>query len=148
MNRRDAILSAGGVFLYAASSQAMAQAMMMHDHEHMHGASPYQALIDATAECGIKGQLCLAHSLHLLEQGDQEMAGCVKTVQQMLALCGALQNLAAQNSPYVGELAKVAGEACQTCEKECRKHEDKHAECKACAESCANCAKQCLSVSV
>ena len=40
-------------------------------------------------------------------------------------------------------MARVALEACQLCEKECRKHESKHAECKACMESCLNCIKQC-----
>ena len=33
----------------------------------------------------------------------------------MLALCGALQNLAAQNSPLTPSLAKVCVEACKQC---------------------------------
>jgi len=35
---------------------------------------------------------------------------------------------------------------CEACEKECRKHEMKHAECKACADSCAACLKECQKI--
>ena len=39
--------------------------------------------------------------------------------------------------------ARVALDACVACEKECRKHADKHAECRACAQSCVTCIEQC-----
>ena len=147
MNRRDAFVGAGGAMVAMVQSAALAQEMA-HDHSHMHSANVYQSLIDSTSDCVVKGQACVAHCLVLLADGDKPMAACAKSVQQVLAVCGALQNLASQNAPLTPSLAKVALEACQQCEKECRKHEDKHAECKACADSCASCIKQCKAIAV
>jgi Cys-rich four helix bundle protein (predicted Tat secretion target) len=81
----------------------------------------------------------------LLADGDKAMAACAKTVNQVLAMCSALQALAGQQSSQVPAMAKVTLEACEVCEKECRKHEV-HPECKACAESCIACAKECKKV--
>ena len=146
MKRREALTGSGALVLAALSSAALAQSKdQSHDHAHMHG-GPSQALIAAASDCVVKGQTCLAHCLVLLADGDKAMAGCAKAVNQMLAVCGALQNLAAQQSALLPAMAKVALDACQACEKECRKHEKKHAECKACMESCAECAKQCKAV--
>jgi Cys-rich four helix bundle protein (predicted Tat secretion target) len=140
MNRRDAFATGSAVLLAAVTTTTLAQE---HDHSGMHHGGTKKALIAAAADCVVKGQACLAHCLVLLADGDKSMGGCAKMVNQMLAVCGALQNLASQQSPLVPALAKVALDACQQCEQECRKHEGKHAECKACMESCQNCAKQC-----
>ncbi len=140
MNRRNVFDTAGAVFLASLAGAAMSQE---HDHSKMHHGSLYQSLVTAASDCVVKGQACLAHCLVLLADGDKSMGGCAKAVNQMLALCGALQNLAAQQSTLVPSLAKVALDACLACEKECRKHEKKHVECKACAESCAECIKAC-----
>ena len=141
MDRRELLQSAVAFTFVAAATSAIAA----DDHSHhQHGAgAKYQPLIDATGACIAKGEVCLAHCLTLLGDGDKSMAGCAKAVNQMLALCSALQKLAAQNAPQAKALAKVALEGCTECEKECKKHADKHAECKACAESCAECIKQC-----
>ena len=133
----------GAVLLAAASGSALTQE---HDHSKMGHGNPSQSLISAAADCVVKGQACLAHCLVLLGDGDKSMAGCAKAVNQMLALCGALQNLGAQQSGLLPALAKVALDACQQCEKECSKHKDKHAECKACMDSCQNCIKQCKAI--
>ncbi len=146
MKRREVMAASGTVMLAALSTTALAQAKpQAHDHAHMHGGAN-AALISAAADCVVKGQACLAHCLVLLADGDKAMGGCAKSVNQMLAACGALQNLAAQQSALLPAMAKVALEACQACEKECRQHEKKHAECKACMESCVECAKQCKAV--
>ena len=71
------------------------------------------------------------------------MAACAKSVNEMMAICRSLESLSSQGSRYTTVLAKVAMDACKSCEDECRKHENKHAECKDCAESCAACFKQC-----
>ena len=143
MKRREAMAGSGAFVLAALSTAALAQTKdPAHDHAHMHG-GPNQTLLAAASDCVVKGQACLAHCLVLLADGDKVMAACAKSVNQMLAVCGALQNLAAQQSALLPAMAKVALDACQACEKECRQHEKKHAECKACMESCAECAKQC-----
>lgn len=145
MNRRDIFAGTGAFMLAAVSATVFAQE---HDHSKMHHGhgGGHGALVAAAADCVVKGQACLAHCLVLLGDGDKTMAGCATKVNQMLALCGALQNLGAQQSPLVPALAKVALDACEQCEKECGKHEKKHAECKACMESCQACIKQCKAV--
>ncbi len=144
MKRREAMAGSGAFLLAALGTATVANAKNHeHDHAHMHGNTPNQALIAATSDCVIKSEACLAHCLVLLGEGDKAMAACAKSVSEVLAICGALQSLAAQQSSLLPAMAKVALEACQRCEKECRLHEKKHAPCKACAESCAECAKQC-----
>jgi Cys-rich four helix bundle protein (predicted Tat secretion target) len=130
----------------ALTLASVAGAAMAQDatHAHHHAPdSPYKTLIDATSDCNVKGQVCVNHCLDLLAQGEKEMAACAKSVNQMMALCSALTSLAIQQSPYVRAVVKTAVEAFQACEKECRKHEKKHTQCKDCADACANCVKQC-----
>jgi Cys-rich four helix bundle protein (predicted Tat secretion target) len=148
MERRQAITNAAAMALAAMSAAAMSTAAMAgeHDHHHMHG-NKNQALVDSAADCIVKGETCIAHCLDLLAEGDKEMAACAKSVNQMLALCNALVSLGTQQSKYLPALSKVALDACEFCEKECRKHEQKHEQCKACADSCAACIKQCKAVS-
>ncbi len=143
MNRRELLL--GGMALAGAAIVGNAQAaehdMSMHDHHH---ASPANTALAASAsDCVQKGEVCLSHCLVLLGQGDKDMAACAQSVNQMLALCGALQQLANQNSKLLPKLAAIAMDACNQCEQACKKHADKHQECKACGESCAACAKEC-----
>jgi Cys-rich four helix bundle protein (predicted Tat secretion target) len=141
MNRRDLMTNSAALTLAAVATNAMAQEAA-HVHHHSTG-GPYKALIDATSDCNVKGQLCVNHCLDLLAQGEKEMAACAKSVNQMMALCSAVTSLAIQQSPYLRAVIKTAVDAFQACEKECRKHEKKHAECKDCADACANCVKQC-----
>ena len=147
MNRRDVFANSGAVLLAAAGSAVFAQDAT-HDHSahaahsaHMHG-GPNQGLIAAASDCSAKGQACVAHCLVLLADGDKVMAACAQSVSQTIALCNALESLAAQQAPLTAALAKVTLDACQACEKECRKHEQ-HPQCKACAESCVACIKEC-----
>ena len=109
----------------------------------MMGAEPNDALIAAAADCVGKGQVCLAHCLLALADGEKDMLGCSKAVSQTLALCTALQGLATQQPGYLKAQAKIALDACLDCEKECLKHETKHKQCKDCGDACAACAKQC-----
>lgn len=134
MDRRDVLTLAGAATLMAATQAGAA--------ENHHHANKYQALATAAAACVSKGQVCLSHCLELLGNGDKEMGSCAQAVNPMLTLATALQDLANQQSKYLPGLAKLAVEACQACEKECRKHEKMHAACKACADSCAELIKR------
>lgn len=138
MDRRSLLLS--GVALAGAAMVGRAQAV---EHTHHHDMPANAGLAVATADCVQKGQVCLSHCLTLLAQGEKDMAACAQSVNQMLALCSALQSLVNQNSKLVKNLAAVALEACEQCQEQCKKHADKHEECKACGESCAACAKEC-----
>ena len=141
MNKRELITSTSAVIVAALAGNASAQE---DTHAHHHDTSvPNAALISATSNCVVKGQICVVHCLELLANGDKEMASCAKSASQMLTLCGALQSLAAQQSSYLPALAKTVMEACLACENECRKHDKKHSQCKDCGDACAACAKQC-----
>jgi Cys-rich four helix bundle protein (predicted Tat secretion target) len=141
MNRRELLLS--GVALASATLVGKAQAVEGRAHHH---ATVNTNLIVATSDCVQKGQICLSHCLMLLGQGDKEMAACAQSVNQMLAVCGALQQLASQESPYLARQAKIAMDVCKQCEDECKKHADKHDACKACMESCEACYNECKKI--
>ena len=149
MNRRQFIGSAAAVSLTAAASFARAHDHAGHAHHaghagHAHSAPrAYEAARKAAAHCVEAGQICLTHCITLLSSGDTSMKDCATGVNQMLALCGTLQNLAAQNSRLTPSLAKVCIEACKQCSAACKEHAGHHAECKACYESCLACIKEC-----
>jgi Cys-rich four helix bundle protein (predicted Tat secretion target) len=144
MDRREMLGGMGALAMAAVAGSASAAE---HDHHHHHGAKN-QALINGASDCIKTGEACINHCLDLLAQGDKEMAACAKSVNELLAVCAALQRLATVDSKFLPKYAKVSAEVCEACEKECRKHEKKHAECKACADSCAACLKECKKIAV
>jgi Cys-rich four helix bundle protein (predicted Tat secretion target) len=141
VNKRNLLTRSSAIVLAALASNALSQDALHVHHHHMGGTN--QSLVATTTDCLVKGQICVDHCLDLLGQGEKDMAACAKSVSQMLALCGALQSLAIQQSSYVPALSKIVFDVCQACEKECRKHEKKHSQCKDCADACAACAKDC-----
>jgi Cys-rich four helix bundle protein (predicted Tat secretion target) len=140
MNRRDLI--AISTALMAVSTRALAQASHA-DHHDLAASSP---LSDAASNCVKAGLVCMDHCFQSFASGDTSLAACAREVDQMLSTCGTLAKLASVKSSYLPAMAKVALGVCQDCEAECRKHEDKHAACKACAEACAACAAECKKV--
>ncbi|MDP2882129.1 MAG: four-helix bundle copper-binding protein [Azonexus sp.] len=147
MERRDLLKTAAAAVAGAISASALAAG----EHDHAHHNHPGMgrrnaALIAASADCLKTGEACLAHCIYLLGNGDKTMAACAQSVNELLASCAALMKLAGQDSKYVPALARVAADICANCEKECRKHEKHHEECKACAESCAACLKECKKI--
>jgi Cys-rich four helix bundle protein (predicted Tat secretion target) len=140
MDRRDALFGTG---MLALSALAAMERVSAQESPHVHHGGHYKTLADAAGTCVSKGQVCANHCLDLLSSGNQEMAACATSVSQMLVVCTALQGLANQDSRYLTGLAKVALDACNDCEAECKKHADMHAPCKACMESCRTCAKEC-----
>lgn len=147
MDRRE-LMKSGLALSLAAASTAMAQAdkpVGAHQH-HDHGGGKYAALVNSSSDCAHIGQACLAHCFIVLGEGEKEMAACASSVNQLLATCDALLKLAASNSKYVPKMAALTETVCLDCEKECRKHEKKHQQCKDCADACAACAKECKKV--
>jgi Cys-rich four helix bundle protein (predicted Tat secretion target) len=116
-----------------------------HEHhaEHDHGPAPHQALIAAALDCISTGEVCANHCIEMLSDGDTSLKDCLRTVSAMLPMCPALVRLAAIEDKHLDELAKVFIAVCSDCEAACKKHEDEHAECKACAKSCAACIAEC-----
>ena len=143
MNRRE-LLEVVAVAGLAGTTVARAADPPTTGHEHHdHAAMKYGDLVAATSHCVNAGDVCIAHCLTLLGNGEKELAACAKTVQDLTASCTALRQMAAANSPHVAKLAGVVGDICKDCETECRKHEAKHSVCHDCAEACAQCAKEC-----
>ena len=148
MNRRT-VLSAGAALALTAVASAKTDTQKAeHAHHHDHGAhaassNPYAAVQQSAAACHTAGLACIAHCIRLLSAGDTSMKDCAAKSNQMTALCGAMENLAAQRSSLVRELAKVCAKACRECAEACKPHATHHAECKACYEACLECAAQC-----
>ena len=153
MDRRSFIVSAAAVSLASASMAAAAHESGHghggHGHKHampMQGGSLYDGVLAAAGKCVVDAEVCLAHCIRQLSEGDKSMADCARGVNQMLALCKALESLAAQRSPLTPVLAKLCIEACKQCAEACKQHADHHAECKACYESCLACVEACEKV--
>lgn len=140
MNRRSLLAASSFVAAAAALNKSTAAAPA---HKHMESDV---ALITSALNCIKTAELCKAHCVMMLEQGDKSMAACHRSVNETIAVCQALVSLAAQGSHAVHGIAKVALDVCKNCEKECRKLEAKHSVCKDCAEACAACAKECMRV--
>ena len=148
MNRRELLIGAAAMAATAIGSNAFAaehrhdHAAMAHDHAT---SSRNEKLIAAAADCVLKATICLQHCISALGMGDTSMAECAQTSSQVIAMCTALEQMAAAESKHLSKLAKVCMDVCKACEEECKKTE-KHPECKACKESCAACYDACKAV--
>lgn len=99
------------------------------------------ALAKSSRECLSTSATCLAHCLDMLAS-NSSMAACAKSVNEVIAICTALEKLAIQNAPSLAKQAAVALDACKRCEALCLKFASMPP-CKACADSCAACALEC-----
>jgi Cys-rich four helix bundle protein (predicted Tat secretion target) len=150
MQRRHLVTAAAAAtaaFAAMAQPKSKPAAADAHAHHHHHGgAGKYEAVMHSAAHCVMTGEVCLAHCHMVLAEGDKSMAECAKSVNELVAACTALRALAAQESPRLPALAKVVMDVCLACEKECRKHEKKHQQCKDCGDACKACAEDCRKV--
>lgn len=145
MDRR-AVLTLVGASLAMAIPAVAEGDHSAHKHAAAASSAPAnQKLIDTSSNCIKSGQACITHCFDAFAAGDTSLALCARTVDQMLSVCGALQKLASAGSANLPGLAKIALAVCEDCEKECRKHADHHATCKACADACKDCAEACRS---
>lgn len=136
LSKRNLIQGAVAATMVAASGATLAS-------EHKHADAQSNDLVSAALSCIEKGNICMNHCLQLFKVGDKSVADCADSVNEMLSMCNTLVNLAANDSKHLVAFAEVCSAVCEDCEKECRKHENHHAECKACAESCATCIDEC-----
>lgn len=148
--RRREVLAAAGA-LAAVAGARLAGATEHQGHEGHGGgggrgepryfeAKAYKkraTLVEKTNDCVAKGQACLSHCMETFLQGDTTMAECAVAVQEMLAVCGAMAQVAANDSKNLKVVTQACIAVCETCEKICREHEEHQKECKACADACA-----------
>ncbi len=134
LSRRDLLVGAGALAATFASGSTLAASHTAHRHEDH--APKHPQLLKAINKCLTTGQLCITHCLVVFKEGDTSLAECAQKVHEMYAICNAYAYLVAANSTYVKDYAKICRVACDDCEKECRKHDDKHVECKDCGDAC------------
>lgn len=104
------------------------------------------AIAASTADCQKAGRACLAGCTEHLAAGMTSMATCQRAVMNMLAVSGAMADVAGYNNAdpkLIKSLAATCAAFCRACEKACEAHADHHAECKACMEACRACAAAC-----
>lgn len=141
--KRNLLLGGAALSATLAAGNSFAGAS---EHAHHHMKNKYSDVIEATTHCVKSGDACLAHCIELVKMNDTSIAGCLASVTDMLPMCTAISKLAANQSDFTVDLAKICISVCEACEKECRKHEKKHEACRNCAESCAACIKECKKI--
>ncbi len=150
MDRREMFKGTiGGLMLAAAGHTAFAAEHAGHaaGHQRMQGMNKSQSLIDAAADCVKKGHACLSHGTHLWTEGENKgMAICAMRVSEMIAACEAIEQLALYDSAHLVKMARVVMDVCQDCEKECRKFEKEHVQCRQAADACDACYKECKKI--
>src|SRR5215475_6893409 len=70
------------------------------------------ALLAAVAECKRTGEVCVAHCLDELGQGNKAFANCNLRVYEMMALVESTGTLAALGSPLAKKQAELCAAAC------------------------------------
>ena len=142
MERRNLVVALGVATTVAVTGRVAAQgvgASSMHPPK-------YKALEEANSRCVITGNDCLRHCFGMLGMGDVSMSSCTASTYEVVAACSALLTLAAMNSAQTPAFAKVVGEMCISCQRECEKFPE-IAECKACGDACRTCAEECRKAS-
>ncbi|MGA8567534.1 MAG: four-helix bundle copper-binding protein [Candidatus Binataceae bacterium] len=144
MERREFLIGLGAAAAVISVSQGFAQSTSAPGVEQMH-APKYKALAESCSHSVAAGEDCLRHCFGMLSMNDTSMVGCTKSIYDMVAVCGALQSLAAVNSPHTPTLAKAVADICGACQKQCEKFPN-ILECKACAQACESCTDECRKV--
>ncbi len=146
MKRREFISTLGAMAAVASVSEARAQNADKAGEVPVHMHPPkYKAVMETSAKCVSTGNECLRHCFGMLSMNDSSMADCTKSSYDLVAACGALEILAAVNSPFTPAIAKTVADVCVACKKECDKF-PQYSECKACGEACKACADECRKV--
>ncbi len=96
----------------------------------------HSGLLSAAEACVGKGNTCLNHCFGTFKAGDTSLVACAVSVQEVIAACTALSHLSASKSAHTKTFAQACALVCTDCEKECRKHSDKHQACADCAQAC------------
>ena len=104
MGRRELLTGATAVVAMASSNMAFAE---MDHSAHQHASNPFEATVDTALDCLKNGQACLDHCMILFRKGDNSVAACADSVNEMLAMCSTLSKLASYQSAHLKAFAKV-----------------------------------------
>jgi Cys-rich four helix bundle protein (predicted Tat secretion target) len=125
--------AAGAAALLVGSGRAFAAPEKEPGHTHSWA---YGGVMQAATTCVGEGHVCLNHCLNSFQAGDNSLIACGVAVQETIAACNALAQLAASNSTHTKAFSEACAAVCSDCEKECRKHASKHDACRKCADAC------------
>ena len=139
-------LLCGSAAAIAAATGGAALAADGHDghgahaaHHTAHGAGSgarHAEVIAAAGVCVQNGEVCLAHCIQLLGEGDVSMKDCAASVSAMLPMAQTLARLAALDVKRLKLFALVAIDFFKDCAAACRAHEAHHAACRDCMACC------------
>jgi Cys-rich four helix bundle protein (predicted Tat secretion target) len=141
MDRRDLLFTAAAALASGMGASVSAQVGPTSMHP-----PKYKAVQDAAAACVTTGEDCLRHCLGMSAMKDTSMAACEMATLEVIAVCRALQTLAAINSTFTPAFARQVAAVCEACEKECQPFITKVLECKASFDACVKCAAECRKV--
>ncbi|MGJ4747077.1 four-helix bundle copper-binding protein [Leptospira sp. SA-E8] len=135
--------------LGATTMALLASSSVLGQHEHgdkkvskkkkVEKTSVPGSAIEAASACILKGRICINMCVDMLAEGHKEMADCLKSVEETVALCDAFVVLSSLGSASTKKLASICLESCERCAAQCDKHADHHEECKSCGEACKAC---------
>jgi hypothetical protein len=98
--------------------------------------------IEACNACVVACNQCLVACLQ--ERNLQLMARCVGLAVECAAACQFAAAALARNGEFVGLTCLLCADICDTCAKECGRHEVDP--CQACANACRRCADECRDI--
>ena len=141
IQRRELLIGAGAAIATAAAGQAFAAEHGGHDGQGGNAAkksppTPTTVVFDNAIALRALGELCMAFCLENIPK-NPSLIDCARTAKEMLAVNGAIEGLAAMNSPRLTPVAKASLAIYENCEKICRKHAPHHEICRECADHCA-----------
>jgi hypothetical protein len=92
-------------------------------------------LIDTLSDCLAKCEACIQDCA---DQGNEDLASCIKLCADCADLCRACISLLARGSQFSAELCRLCADACEQCAQECERTGMTE-----CAETCRKAAEAC-----
>lgn len=138
MQRRELLIGAGAAIATATAGRALASQHEGHAAEAAKKApaTPTTIVFDNAIALRALGEMCIAFCLDNIPK-DPSLVECARTAKEMLAVNGAIEGLAAMDSPRLAEVATATLAVYSNCQKICEKHESHHKICRECAKQCA-----------
>lgn len=99
----------------------------------------YEACIEACLRCAAECQQCATFCLR--EDDVAKMAKCIQLDNECAAMCYAAAQMMSLGSNHAMAICRICADICESCAKECSKHEADH--CQRCAVTCRDCAEEC-----
>ncbi len=147
MNRRELLAQGMGMSSMAGVAALWQASEAFAGEASKASAAPAAGLskvIETSSRCVTTGLICIRHCQKEILDGNKMMAECLQSVLELVSACETLTKLAAFESAYAKDFAKLTAKICADCGKICEKHAKHMEACKKCMEACRECEKACL----